>query len=234
MDEEKWQKKFKSFNEVLEKQKERKEKRESEQVCRICGRRNVQFLCETDDNPICRICQNSGVIKLRDAEGLLYLVYGNFSRMFDIRFRYPNLFFLETFQQNINDINDTRNHYTDLIKNVGQSDYDFTIGIAKDIPYAFLEELFAFSLSKQYLMGKIVDWKNDIRSFSDNPVSFEWKDKYRNPKKLMEEVKEWLNNEENLKNKEIYIKAIMICYLYNAGREEQADILTERLKNEES
>lgn len=297
--EKKWEKKFESFALLLKKQERQEEK--TEQFCKICGKSKIQLFFDHDGIPVCTGCRDNRVSHLKDAAGILYLAYGNFSRMFEVGFRYPNLFFLETEIDNIYELDSMRGDYSGLIVNTGRAGYDFTLGIAKNIPPAFLEEVFVFSFSRMYLGEKMEEWKNkdDILRV---PLPFFWTDVYKDPKKLMEAIQKSVTNrekfpagesyggekkkfdkrisddldqselsyhefkedilEENIPDEEElneeeayegktyekeqlrqewytkihherqrYEKAIMICYLYDNGREEQADILKEKLIN---
>lgn len=301
--EEKWEKKFQSFALLLKKQGQQEEK--MQQFCKICGRSRILPFYDDGGIHVCAGCRNNRVSRLQDAEGILYLTYGNFSRMFKVGFRYPNLFFLETEVNNIYELDSRRGNYNGLVINTGQAGYDFTLGIAKNIPSAFLEEIFVFSFSKMYLKEKIEEWENEDDAFW-TPIPFFWDDIYQDPKELMKAVQKSLRGKEKLLTKELYErkkkrkkakrkkqfsemtlyendinqnesgdhelnknekeaykkewyeekyyekeqlgqewytkinrerkrceKAIMICYLYDNGREEQANVLKERLQEQE-
>lgn len=228
----KWEKKFQSFALFLKEQEQPKER--VKQFCKICGRSGVP-LFYNDDIPVCTNCRDNRVSCLQDAAGILYLVYGNFNQMFEVRFRYPNLFFLETDAGIIEQLDSKRGNYNGLVVSTGQSGCDFTLGIAKNIPSAFLEEIFVFSFSKMYLKEKMEEWGNK-NNVLGTPVPFYWNDIYRDPEELMGAVKKSLAYGGKLTVEEPRKKcerAIMICYLYNNGREEQANILKEKLQEYE-
>lgn len=229
--EDKWSEKFKSFAKLLKEQKQENEieGEKKKSFCKICGKCGVQLFYD-NNKPICKFCKNSRVTNLHDTTTLLYLTYGNFRQIFDIKFQRPQLFFLTDCVQNIYELDDKRDNYTGLVTNITQVGYDFTIGIVKDVPYAFLEELFAFSFARQYLKEKIIDWKK-IQKHLNNTELFEWNDNYKNSEILMEKIQNILNNGKKLNEKAKCEKAILICYLYYVGREEQADILKQRMFN---
>lgn len=263
-DENKWKKKFQSFALSLKGQEQ--EEGKIEPCCKICGRSRIPLFYD-DGIPVCINCRDNRISRLEDAAGILYLAYGNFSRMFKVGFRYPNLFFLETEEISIDQLDSRRENYHGLVASTGRSGYDFTLGIVRNIPSAFLEEIFVFSFSRMYLKERIEKWGRE-KDVLGTPVSFSWDDAYQDPEELMRAVQKSLINGEELtveepqkekekedgeNEEEVHEegqeqreqservgytemnyerakceKAIMVCYLYDNGRKEQADILKER------
>ena len=130
-------------------------------VCSLCGAnsRNIRRLC--NGLQICENCHNSEVISISTAAELLFTTYGNFRRMFPATpFRYPNLEISSQSMHEIDHISHGDTGCSGLVTVLSDENEGFSLRILKDIPYGFLEELYAQTFSQ--LLEKDLASKTDI------------------------------------------------------------------------
>lgn len=123
---------------------------EAESVCNLCGGRHAQLRQMSNGLLLCEDCQNSEVTSISTAAELLYTTYGSFKRLFpDACFRYPDLEISQQSMYQFKDITHGNPELSGLVEVVNDRNDSFSLRIAKDIPYGFLEELYAQAFSQQ-------------------------------------------------------------------------------------
>lgn len=203
--------------------------------CNICGQYCNHIYYSEYDIPVCSTCMKSEVYELGIAADLLYLTYGNFSRLFDIRFRYPNLIFLHSFSKSVLGRPNWRTNVSNLIRIEETTDDNFTIAVHSGVPYGLMEELYVGVFAQQFLRSK-KNWKK--MSTDDELTKFESEktmvktaktckipEEYKNSQKLVDTICKLYPNALTKPQLKTCCQNILICYLYNVGRIEQADLL---------
>lgn len=151
------------------------EKTEEGKKCTLCGKQSVHLLQMSNGLSICEDCKNSEVTSIGMAAELLYTTYGNFKRLFPhTRFRYPNLEFSQQSMHQIRDIAHGRPDMSGLLEVVNDKNDGFSLRIVRDIPYGFLEELYAQAFSQQldrdtqYHIGTDRRWTDYMKEYLEN------------------------------------------------------------------
>lgn len=118
--------------------------------CNLCGKQCLHLIQMSNGLLICEDCKNSEVTSIEMAAELLYTTYGNFKRLFpNTPFRYPDLEISQQSMHHIKDIAGGGSIVSRLLEVVNNTNDGFSLRIVKDIPYGFLEGLYAQVFSQQ-------------------------------------------------------------------------------------